>query len=360
MMKRTVIVFTPISNYLDDFLFISFLRKLFDALMNNFIAICDYVGCPISEEKTECATEKIVFLGMLLNGVTLTLSIPLEKLHKAQQLLRKILSSKKMTIKTVQQLTSLLNFSNRAIVPGRTFTRRMYDCLKIKDSRGNMLKNHHHINIPTGFIKDCRVWQTFLTLTEKDSCQGLIRPFVDVEAFQYAETLNFFSDASLNPELGMGAVFGDNWIVQKWNKSFILSEKPNIDYLELYALTAAVLMWSSRLKDMRLIIFCDNQAVIGMINKMTSHCSQCMKLIRLLALDGIINNRRILVRYVPSKSNILADALSRLKFGRFWAHAQRSMKNIRTQYTLSYGLLRKFGSKNKITRLTDINNDCKL
>ena len=47
---------------------------------------------------------------------------------------------------------------------------------------------------------------------------------------------------------------------------------PSIEYLELFALTAAVLTWGSKLKNRRITIFCDNLSVVCMINndKVTS------------------------------------------------------------------------------------------
>ena len=54
-----------------------------------------------------------------------------------------------------------------------------------------------------------------------------------------------------------------------------------------------------------------------MINSNTSSCKRCMKLLRLLTLDGLRNNRRVFARWVDTKSNFLADSLSRLDFKHF-------------------------------------------
>ena len=131
-----------------------------------FLDMCAEVGFPISKEKTVWATLQIVFLGILLNGPSFTLSIPLEKCLCAQQLIEKFLHSKKATIRELQQLCGYLNFLTRAIFPGRTFTRRKYakfaDPLRmqrhkiavenqaVSDSNALVkfcknLKPHHHI-----------------------------------------------------------------------------------------------------------------------------------------------------------------------------------------------------------------------
>ena len=64
-----------------------------------------------------------------------------------------------------------------------------------------------------------------------------------------------------------------------------------------------------------------------MINKLTSKCPKCMHLIRLLVLDGILHNRKLVVHYVRSRDNILADSLSRLDFKCFWNHAPANISH---------------------------------
>ena len=55
-------------------------------------------------------------------------------------------------------------------------------------------------------------------------------------------------------------------------------------------------------------------AVVHMINKMTSGSKHCMKLIRVLVLNGLQFNRRLSAKFVDTKSNGIADSLSRLDF----------------------------------------------
>ena len=77
-----------IVNYLDDFLFVAFIIRRCNKLMKIFLEVCTVIGVPISAEKTVWAMRVIVFLGMLLNGETFTLSIPEEKRLKAVNLLQ--------------------------------------------------------------------------------------------------------------------------------------------------------------------------------------------------------------------------------------------------------------------------------
>ena len=65
-----------------------------------------------------------------------------------------------------------------------------------------------------------------------------------------------------------------------------------------------------------------------MVNNLASSCEHCMRLIRILALDGIMCNRRVFVKHIRSEDNVLSDALSRLDFKRFWSNAPEEMNGL--------------------------------
>ena len=234
-------------NYLDDFLFLAATLMACNNYVLQFISICDEIGCPVSLEKTEWATTLITFLGILLDGINKCLSIPIEKKNKALNLLMTFLSNRKATIKQVQQLTGTLNFLSRAIVPGRAFTCRMYAKISTVDNKGKKLREYHHVKIDQEFKNDCTVWVTFL---QDEEMLTLCRPFIDLNKFETSETLRFYSDAS--GKIGFGAVFDKKWLFGKWSENFLKS-KPSIEYLELYALCCAVILWEADLKNTRIV-----------------------------------------------------------------------------------------------------------
>ena len=119
-----------ITNYLDDFLFTALMRMLCKLMMEKFMWVCSFINCPILQEKTEWPVERIIFLGMLLDGKGHMIVMPEEKCVKAVNMLLKMADAKKTTVLKLQQLTGLLNFLCRAVVPGRAFTREMYSHIK--------------------------------------------------------------------------------------------------------------------------------------------------------------------------------------------------------------------------------------
>ena len=91
-----------------------------------FIYMCKDISCPLSLEKTEWASQQVVFLGVLLDVRNYKLVIAVDKRDRALLEIHTAIAKRKLTFKQIQQMTGLLNFLNRALVPSRAFTRCIY------------------------------------------------------------------------------------------------------------------------------------------------------------------------------------------------------------------------------------------
>ena len=273
-------------------------------------------------DKTEWASTATTFLGILIDGENLVLSIPNEKRVRALSLLKQLSCKHKATVRQLQSLTGYLNFLNKAIFPGRAFTRGMYARYAgLMGKNGIPLKQYHHVRLDSEFRQDCETWILFL-----NNLEMVNRPLVDLKQIRSATDLNFYTDASRSPVLGMGGIFNDEFFAIQWEEGFIENCQPSITFLELLAATAGLLIWGKELKDSRITIFVDNEGSESMINSQSSKCKHCMKLIRLITLNGLINNIRVFSKHVTSEMNGLADSLSRLQWGCFWELAPNNMK----------------------------------
>ena len=135
-----------------------------------------------------------------------------------------------------------------------------------------------------------------------------------------------YSDAS--GKIGFGAVCGSECMSQSWPKEFLVKHKPSIEYLELFAVTAAVLAWIDKFRNQRVILFCDNQSVVSMINLTTTSCKNYMVLIRAIVLKGLIENVRVFARHVRGVNNGLADDLSRDKLVHFYKLCEEENRKV--------------------------------
>ena len=307
-----------VTNYLDDFLFIGISRNQCNHRVRTFLAICEQINFPVALDKTEFATTSLTFLGIGLNGDSRTLSVPEDKRLKALNLIRWFMARKKATVKEIQRLAGFLNFLNKAVVPGRVFMRRMY--AKYSDiAKGKTpLKPHHHVSLDAEFRNDCEIWELFLSTKLQEVVN---RPFMDLSPKLIAKEVDVYSDASKNPLLGLGCYYAGQWTFAQWEPQYIQKFDPSIEYLELLALVVGTYVWADDFRNARVIVHCDNQSVVDIIQDQASKCKNCMYLLRLMTLNSLRRNVRIFSVHVRGKDNGLSDSLSRLDFRRFFRNA---------------------------------------
>ena len=256
------------------------------------------------------------------------ITVPEQKRIKALNWLQKIRDSRKATVKQLQQLTGLLNFVAKAIVPGRTFTRRMYTKYSNLEQLNPKLRQYHHINLDKEFKEDCEIWLEFLTMNDQTS---ISRPFEDLRKGtndDSSEKIQFHSDATGNISLGIGILYNSHWTYQCWEEGFIRKYNPSIEFLELYAVAVGIFMWSKDLANRRVILYCDNKSAVGMLNSTVSKCKYCMTLIRKIILRSLNYNFRIFGEHVKGTDNYLADNLSRLNISKFKELAAKDHREI--------------------------------
>ena len=299
-------------NYLDDYLFASFLECLCDGQIQQFLKVCEMINFPVSIEKTYWGHTTLVFLGLLIDTIRRIVCIPCDKIKKTLDLIEAVLASRKhkVTMLQIQQLCGYLNFIGRGIIPGQTFTRRLY-ALTASSKKGFKLKQHHHIRLKSENLLDLELWQYFLKHPTV-----YCRPFLDFKP-QSANKIPFYTDASKCEMLGAGGWCDNEWFSLQWPAGFIKKYDPSIAYLELYAVTIGVKLWLHKFRNTRIIINCDNQATVQMLNNNSSSCKYCMKLIRVIVLECLIQNVKVFAQYVNTKANGVTDSLSRLDYARF-------------------------------------------
>ena len=311
-------------NYLDDYLFASLLKQWCDWQMRKFLEICKIIAFPVSLDKTVWGTKILIFLGLLLDTQRQVVCIPWDKVKRAKELVSYVLNKKKITIHTLQKLCGFLNFLCRCVIPGRAFTMRLYAHIKPE------LKQHHHIKVSQEMKLDLDIWNSFL-----DNPSIFCRPFMEFQKFM-ASDINFYTDAAGSfSKGGIGGICDQSWMYQPWDAKLMKQIKPSIAYMELYAVTAAVLLWIHRFRNRKIYIFCDNLGVVNMINSSSSKEKNCMVLIRIITLESMARNVRVFAKHIRTHKNIFTDSLSRQKVTYFFKQAKRKgLKFERKPYTI--------------------------
>ena len=130
------------------------LEQQTNELVEKFLLICHQINFLVAIEKTEWASTLITFLGMLVNSLTQTISIPIAKRDKAIHLLWNLLLSKKTTELKLHQLMGLLNHIGRAVLTGRCFDNRY--------AKFTGRKQRLHVQVDREMKLDSLTWLKFL------------------------------------------------------------------------------------------------------------------------------------------------------------------------------------------------------
>ena len=185
-------------------------------MVRTFSDMCQYIGVPIATDKISYANTVVKFLGVKLNGMDRHLQITEEKRNKALNQLNLVIGKRTVTVKQIQELTGLLNFLAKIVVPGRLFTRRMYRRISQKTRK---LLQHHHVSLDKEFKSDAKIWKKFLEETETYP-MTLCRPFIDISEDLIATEIDLYTDSSANGKLGFGGIFYSRWFFWKMGARF--------------------------------------------------------------------------------------------------------------------------------------------
>ena len=284
---------------LNDFLFIADSREKCQADLSNFLNMCEYLGVPIAQEKTVGPDTTLQFAGITLDSVKQEARLPEDKLQKCRLLLHSFYRRRKVSLKELQSLLGLLNFTCSVIVPGRAFLRRMIDLTK------GAKRPHHRIRLTKEVKIDIVVWLTFL-----EEFNG--KAFFLHEKWETSSPLKLFTDAAGSK--GYGAIFGKHWFYGAWPDSW---KSLNIAFLELFPIVIALHVWGPIMANRCVAFYTDNAAIVDIINQQTSKHQLVMILVRDMVLTSLRHNILFHARHIPGVHNTGADYISRFQVDQF-------------------------------------------
>ena len=289
-----------IYHYLDDFLGMIKASAVHEpSQFDYFKLLCAELNIPLASHKLEGPCTSLIFLGLEIDTVLMQVRIPSAKICVARSKLLEFLGVKRISLRRLQSLLGTLNFLSRAIRPGRAFSRRLFDLCKTGRSPV------HRIRIPKSARLDAVMWLSFL-----QEFNG-ITPIL-AHQWDGIETLRMATDASST--FGYGAYFQRQWFLGAWPVDL---GRRSMALLEIFPIVLAIRTFGEVLKNRRLIVFSDNEAVTRIINKQSSRCANIACLLRDLTLSCLRYNIVLQARFLRSEENKIADALSRGDVAKF-------------------------------------------
>jgi hypothetical protein len=262
------------------------------------LSVSTELGMPVNPEKTVTPTTTLEFLGIVLDSDAMELRMSDQRIGDVLDELDYWQDRKIGPKRRLLSLLGKLVFVCRIVQPGRIFIRRLFDA----STKVRLL--YHRVRLTAEAIRDVTWWRTFLLVWNQKSM------FFD-DHWTTSAVLNLASDAS---NAGMGAVFGTSWWFLPFDQSHLAFP---IAWRELYAVVVACRVWGHSLSAKRIMIECDNIAIVYSVNKGTSKNPKIMSLIRDLFFTCAFFNFDIRLTHVPGLLNVGPDLLSRLKIRQY-------------------------------------------
>ena len=124
--------------------------------------------------------------------------------------------------------------------------------------------------------------------------------------------MQLYTDASGTQ--GWGAYWSGRWLQRSWSTT---QQTRDITWKELFAIVMAVHTWGIYWTKQKIVFRCDNQAVVDIWEKGTTHDSYIMALVRLLYFRAAQYNINVCVMHIPGAHDYIADALSHFQMIKF-------------------------------------------
>lgn len=286
-------------NYLDDFGGADTVDKADEAYIA-LGALLDSCGLEESKQKGVAPTTRMEFLGITVDTVKLTLEVTSDRVLEISLLVQAWLRKKKASLRELQSILGKLHFVSTCVRPGRLFVSRLLNWLR-SAFPSNVVGSGHKIyrKIPVEVQKDLLWWHRFLS-----SYNGI--SMMSLEDWSSPDEI-FSSDACLE---GFGAITSNQYFHAVF-PSDITKDQLHINCLELLAIVVAVKIWGKTFCGKKILIFCDNEASVQVINSGSSKDAFMQTCLRELCFIQASFQFEVRARHILGVENRLADYLSR-------------------------------------------------
>jgi len=277
--------------YIDDF-YGAATPEVSTTVFQRMNSVFHELGLIASPDKDVSPCTRMICLGVEVDTVSMTLTVPDFRVRELRSELSRWLSVVSYTKRELQQLLGKLSFVSACIRPGRIFMCRLLNAL-----RQFPASRTARVDIDVHMKEDIRWWVSLLQQYDGVSVVPQDTILADVQLFA--------TDACLS---GCGAICFNEYFKCTFPDSFHLR---HINELELITIVVAIKLWAPRLQGLNIELASDNTTCVSVINNHSSTNQFLQRCLRELWTVLSLFNISLTARYVASKSNVIADMLSR-------------------------------------------------
>ena len=261
-------------------------------------AVCNDLGIPLAPEKQAGPSSEIEFLGIIIDTTQQELRLPEEKLTRLKVLGEQWKSRSSCTKRELESLLGTLQHACSVIPAGKAFLRQVIALLNVAK------QPHHHIRLNKNFRADLTWWRVF---ARHWNGHALI-------SGTHKEGISVTSDAS--GAWGCGAWSESKWFQLAWGEQ---SKHFQIAIKELIPVMIASFLWGRNWRGYKITVYCDNEAVVCVLNNRYSRDCHLAHMLRILFFVEAYFQCKVEAKHIPGTRNTLADHLSRNRLDKFHA-----------------------------------------
>ena len=283
--------------YLDDMVS----AEVWEHAQDCFIALREtlwLMGGVEAEHKSVSPSTKMVFLGVLFDTEKLTLEVSRERVDECMNMLDEWLDKREVRRKEIESLVGKLAFMAACVRPGRLFMSRVLEFLKGLPKVGK-------VEVPESVRRDLLWWKVFLPQYNGVSMMPWQKWSAPDEVVA--------TDACLQ---GCGAWFNSHqeFFHAQFPES-VTCRNLSINALELLTVVVAAKVWGKLWHGLRIVIQCDNETSVTVLNTGRTHNSFLQGCLRELELVAARCEFEIRAVHIKGVDNRIPDALSRWEAG---------------------------------------------
>ena len=279
--------------YIDDFLVQGDGKDDCAASLHDTGSMFDKLGFTIHPEKSAfCPSQRIEFLGFVLDSVLMEVSISSDKAEKIRTLIKEFLKKKHIVIRDFARVIGSLVALDFGVWIGPVFWRRL------ELDKAKWLKYHSFDFDQFMFLSDRNVEDLNWWLLNVDK--------FPVQVEEKPASITLVTDAS---EYGWGAVRNNEETGGCWGTD----DMAHINVLELKAVLFGLQALCGSVRNETIKVYSDNSTTVSCVNRKGSAKEDCNEITRNIWLWCFETDNKVIAMHIPGVENTRADFQSRKK-----------------------------------------------
>ena len=291
-------------NYVDDMGGVEKTKARAEAAFKTLGWLLEDLGLEESTDKAEAPTQRITYLGVMFDSVSMTMSVPPEKLTEIKSEIGRWVRRTTISKKELQSLLGKLFWVAKVVMHARAFMGRLLHQLRSITS----IPDNKKVKLLDESKKDILWWSEYL-----DRFNGINMLVNDdpipLSLEQLLDSPYEVCAGDATPT-GGGAWHGNEY----WSEELPrILQDPSIPIhlKEFWVMIVSSKLWGGTWTGRCIVLYCDNDAVVETVHKKKPKDPALLSLLREFLFVVVTEKFFPVVRKIGTKENDLADFISR-------------------------------------------------